>query len=33
LTDYTRDDVWNAFRVIAKDEDKYIPLAKIKKIL
>jgi Ca2+-binding EF-hand superfamily protein len=33
LTDYTFNDVTNAFRLLAKDDDKYIPLDKIKKIL
>eukprot|EP01017_Pseudomicrothorax_dubius_P032717 TRINITY_DN430_c0_g1_i1.p1 TRINITY_DN430_c0_g1~~TRINITY_DN430_c0_g1_i1.p1 ORF type:complete len:145 (-),score=46.27 TRINITY_DN430_c0_g1_i1:118-552(-) len=33
LTDYTLTDVYNAFRVLAKDDDKYIKLSKIKKIL
>ena len=33
LTDYTKEDVYNAFRLIAKDDDKYIPLEKFKKIL
>ncbi len=33
LTDYTFNDVKNAFKLIAKDDDKYIPLEKIKKCL
>ena len=33
LTDYTFQDVTNAFKLLAKDDDKYIPLSKIKKIL
>ena len=33
LTDYTFNDVSNAFKLLAKDDDKYIPLEKIKKIL
>lgn len=33
LTDYTFNDVSNAFKLLAKDDDKYIPLDKIKKIL
>lgn len=33
LTDYTFNDVRNAFKLLAKDDDRYIPLDKIKKIL
>ena len=33
LTEYSVVDVRNAFRLIAKDDDKYIPMEKIKKIL
>lgn len=33
LPDYTTTDVKNAFRLLAKDDDNYIPAAKIKKIL
>jgi Ca2+-binding EF-hand superfamily protein len=33
LQDYTTVDVKNAFRLIAKDDDNFIPSAKIKKIL
>lgn len=33
LTDYTFNDVRNAFKLLAKDDDKYINLDKIKKIL
>lgn len=33
LTDYTFNDVTNAFKLLAKDDDKYISLEKVKKIL
>jgi len=33
LTDYSFNDVTNAFKLLAKDDDRYIPLEKIKKIL
>ena len=33
LQDYTIGDVKNAFKLLAKDDDKYIPLQKIRKIL
>lgn len=33
LPDYTPVDVKNAFRLLAKDDDNFIPAAKIKKIL
>jgi calmodulin len=33
LPDYTTTDVKNAFRLLAKDDDNFIPAAKIKKIL
>lgn len=33
LPDYTTNDVKNAFRLLAKDDDKFIPAVKIKKIL
>lgn len=33
LQDYTPVDVRNAFRLIAKDDDKYLKMTKIKKIL
>ena len=33
LQDYTFNDVSNAFKLLAKDDDKFIPLEKIKKIL
>jgi Ca2+-binding EF-hand superfamily protein len=33
LTDYTFNDVSNAFKLLAKDDDKYIGIEKIKKIL
>ncbi|KAL4477350.1 hypothetical protein ABPG72_002344 [Tetrahymena utriculariae] len=33
LTDYTFNDVSNAFKLLAKDDDKYISLEKVKKIL
>jgi len=33
LTDYTFNDVRNAFKLLAKDDDRYIPLDKIKKCL
>ena len=33
MNDYKPVDVQNAFRLIAKEDDKYIPLAKIMKIL
>ncbi|CAD8056578.1 unnamed protein product (macronuclear) [Paramecium tetraurelia] len=33
LTDYTFNDVRNAFKLLAKDDDRYIPLEKIKKVL
>jgi Ca2+-binding EF-hand superfamily protein len=33
LTDYTFNDVTNAFKLLAKDDDKFISIDKIKKIL
>ena len=33
LNDYTFNDVKNAFKLLAKDDDRYIPLEKIKKVL
>jgi len=32
MTDYNLKDVTNAFKLLAKDDDKYIPADKIKKV-
>lgn len=33
LTDYTFNDVSNAFKLLAKDDDKFLSIEKVKKIL